>query len=70
MIGTLSFNSKSDQMAAYRYLRNRSILAEKRTKSRGDHHLRVHIPKDRTWPSMVQSLAVQGFSFLNLGAEE
>lgn len=68
-IGTLAFSTKAQQAKAYTYLRNCSILAEKRTKSRGDHHLRVHVPTSRTWPGIVQSLAAQGFSFLNLGSE-
>lgn len=69
VIGTLQFNNKSAQNDAYNYLRNRCILAEKRTKGRGDHHLRVHVPIDRTWPGIVQALAAQGFIFLNYGSE-
>lgn len=69
IIGTLSFNTKANQAKVYSYLRSCSILAEKRTKSRGDHHLRVHVPAGRTWGGMVQSLAAQGYSFLNLGSE-
>lgn len=69
-IGTLSFNSKANQAKVYTYLRNCSILSEKRTKSRGDHHLLIHVPPDRTWPGILQGLQAQGFpGWLNLGVE-
>lgn len=69
MIGVLQFNTKSSRDKVYNHLRACSILSEKSTKSRGDHHLRVHIPTNRTWPGIVQALQAQGFTFLNYGAE-
>jgi len=69
-IGTLSFSTKKAQNKCWQYLRNCSILSEKRTKSRGDHHLRVHVPVNRTWHGMVQSLVAKGFPFTNLGTDD
>ena len=69
MTGTLSFNTKPNRDKVYNYLRNCSILSEKRARGRGDHLLIIHIPTNRTWTGMVQSLAAQGFSFVNYGTD-